>query len=104
MKILQATSESFNSLLDFLEGNGNPVLGKRWRVDKEGLHTSMTKPLDLNLIKNNFQVADDVEVNEDYAFFSTKREWMDIFHSPRLRYDPRREGFGDAYYWSDDNT
>jgi hypothetical protein len=80
MRILKASTESFDALLDFLEEHGNPVLGRRWRVDKEGLHSYMGKPLDLALIRAHFEIHDDVELNDHYNFISTRQEWMDIHH------------------------
>ena len=99
LKKLEASTTSFNELIDFLEVNGNAVLGKRWRVDKEGLHTYMTQPIDFALIYANYNLGDDVLIDETYKFISTAREWMDICHRPGLKYNPMNEGYSGAYYY-----
>lgn len=85
MKILQASTESFNELLDFFEQNGNAVIGRRWRTDKEGLHSYLAKPLDLELVRAHFEIRGDVILNDQFGFISTRNEWMDIFHRPGVR-------------------
>lgn len=99
MRLLEATRKSFDELIDFLEVHGNLVLGERWRVDKEGYHTYMQFPIDTQLIKAEFFVSESVIVNDEYRNISTLREWMDVRHHPRLKYNPTQEGFSDAYYY-----
>ncbi len=98
-KNLTASEISLNELIDFLEQHGNPVLGKRWRTDKEGLHTYMTQPLDIDLIKKNFTPDNSVRLSEEFGSIITAQEWMEICHRPGLQYNPKGEGYGNAYFY-----
>ncbi len=81
MQLIKASRQSFDILLDFLEEHGNPVLGRRWRVDKDGQHTYMTKPIDMELVAAHFATTGDVELNFKYRIISSASEWLEILYS-----------------------
>jgi hypothetical protein len=99
MKKLRADQASFDELVDFLESHGNPVLGTRWRMDKEGLHTYMTLPLDMALVDKHFIADTGVEISATIQRIATLQDWLEIVYWPGLRYNPARAGMGDAYYY-----
>jgi hypothetical protein len=102
MKKLRADQASFDALVDFLESHGNPVLGTRWRMDKEGLHTFMTLPLDMALVQKHFSADTGVEISATIQRIATLQDWLEITHWPGLRYNPARAGMGDAYDYPPD--
>jgi hypothetical protein len=99
MKKLRADQASFDELVDFLESHGNPVLGKRWRMDKEGLHTFMTLPLDMALVEKHFRADPAVEISTSIQRIATLQDWLEITHWPGLHYNPVLAGTGDAYFY-----
>jgi len=96
---LTATQQSFDQLIDFLETRGNLTLGPRWRTDKDGLHTYMTQPIDVALVKTHFRADSSVNVNEEFGTITNGQGWLEITHRPGLQYDPKRAGHGDAYFY-----
>ncbi|MGQ0800735.1 MAG: hypothetical protein ACT4NL_11565 [Pseudomarimonas sp.] len=96
---LTDSQQSFDQVIDFLEAHGNLTLGPRWRTDKDGLHTYMSQPIDVALVKTHFSADSSVNMGQEFGTIINRQGWMEITHRPGLQYDPKRAGHGDAYFY-----
>lgn len=83
MKILTCTQDSFDQLVDFFEVNGNPVVGQRWRMDKEGRHCYLRDPIDWDAFYAEFQF-DPNEIMFYKNAIVTAREALEVAYRPNL--------------------
>lgn len=65
-RVVDASQESFDAVVDLLVKHGNSVDGNGWFVNKEGYHLILTKPIDWNLLYANFTFsADDIVLDKN---------------------------------------
>ena len=84
LKTLTCSQESFDQLIDYFEANGNPVVGKRWRVDKEGWHCCVRYPIDWDRFYADFQF-DPAEIMFYENSIVTTREWLEVTYRAKVQ-------------------
>lgn len=84
MKTLTRSQESFDQLVDFFEANGNPVVGRRWRMDKEGFHCYLRYPIDWDAFYAEFEF-DPNEIMFYKNAILTSQEWLEVAYRANVQ-------------------
>lgn len=76
-RLVDGSKESFDAVARVLVENGNAIVGPGWRVDKEGYHLLLAKPIDWDLLYSKFTFSTE-EIMLDHNRISTWQEAYEI--------------------------